>query len=87
VPHTSFTVCTLWYIDALVAIGRLDEARQLFEHVLSMAAITSGCCCPKDIDPRDGRTLGQLPQTYSPWLDCLGDAAQQELEAAFWRGW
>src|SRR5690606_22976400 len=32
-PETSFTICTFWYIDALAAIGRRDEARELFERV------------------------------------------------------
>src|SRR5690606_8068447 len=33
-PETSFTICTFWYIDALAAIGRMDQARDLFERVL-----------------------------------------------------
>src|SRR3546814_289755 len=28
-PETSFTICTFWYIDALAAIGRKDEAREM----------------------------------------------------------
>ena len=31
----AFLVCTFWYINALAAIGRRDEARVLFEHMLS----------------------------------------------------
>ena len=27
-------VCTFWYIDALAALGRRDEARALFESML-----------------------------------------------------
>src|SRR5690606_20381620 len=34
-PETSFTICTFWYIDALAAIGRKDEAHELFERVLA----------------------------------------------------
>ena len=33
-PETSFTICTFWYIDALAAIGRMDEAREMFELLL-----------------------------------------------------
>ncbi|MGU7895868.1 glycoside hydrolase family 15 protein, partial [Escherichia coli] len=35
VPETSFTICTFWYVDALAAIGRYQEARDLFETVLA----------------------------------------------------
>ncbi|RZA10091.1 MAG: glycoside hydrolase family 15 protein, partial [Lysobacteraceae bacterium] len=34
-PETSFTICTFWYVDALAAIGRTEEARALFERVLA----------------------------------------------------
>ena len=35
VPTTAFNICTFWYIDALTAIGRRDEARTMFEELLS----------------------------------------------------
>ncbi|MGF1609782.1 MAG: glycoside hydrolase family 15 protein [Kiloniellales bacterium] len=62
-PETAFTVCTFWYIDALVAVGRADEARALFENMLS-------CRNPlgllsEDIDPASGELWGNFPQTYS----------------------
>ncbi|MBL27657.1 MAG: glucoamylase, partial [Rhodospirillaceae bacterium] len=31
VPQTSFTTCTFWYIDAIGALGRTGEAREMFE--------------------------------------------------------
>src|SRR5690606_35138539 len=34
-PETSFTICTFWYIDALAATGRADEARAMFERLRS----------------------------------------------------
>jgi GH15 family glucan-1,4-alpha-glucosidase len=36
VPETAFMVCTFWYIDALAALGRKEEARALFERMLSL---------------------------------------------------
>ena len=30
-PHTSFNLCTFWYIDALARVGRRDEARDLVQ--------------------------------------------------------
>jgi GH15 family glucan-1,4-alpha-glucosidase len=62
-PTASFTVCTFWYIGALAAIGRREEARELFENLLAhrnRAGLLS-----EDIDPKDGSLWGNLPQTYS----------------------
>jgi len=62
-PATSFTVCTFWYVSALVGLGRREEARELFEHLLGCrnhAGLLS-----EDIDPATGELWGNLPQTYS----------------------
>ena len=62
-PETAFTVCTFWYVDALAAIGRRDEARALFERLLSLrnhAGLYS-----EDIHPATGELWGNFPQTYS----------------------
>src|SRR3546814_9168905 len=32
-PHTAFSICTFWYIDALAVAGRRDEAREIFETI------------------------------------------------------
>ncbi len=63
VPEGAFVVCTFWYIDALVALGRKDEARALFETML-------GCrnhlgLLSEDIDPQTRQLWGNFPQTYS----------------------
>lgn len=34
-PHNAFSICTFWYVDALAAIGRRDEAREIFEGLLA----------------------------------------------------
>jgi len=62
-PENAFNICTFWYIDALASIGREEEARELYEHMLS-------CRNPlgmlsEDIDPRDNSLWGNFPQTYS----------------------
>ncbi len=62
-PENAFNICTFWYIDALASIGRGEEARELYEHMLS-------CRNPlgmlsEDIDPRDNALWGNFPQTYS----------------------
>lgn len=62
-PTTAFNVCTFWYIDALARLGRVSEARELFESIL-------GHCnhfglLSEDIDPVTGELWGNYPQTYS----------------------
>ena len=62
-PQVSFTVCTLWYVEALAAIGRLAEARKIFESVLACRNHVG--LLSEDIDPVTGKLWGNFPQTYS----------------------
>jgi GH15 family glucan-1,4-alpha-glucosidase len=62
-PATAFNVCTFWYIDALAAIGRRDEARAWFESML--ARRTKLGLLSEDVDPANGEPWGHYPQTYS----------------------
>jgi GH15 family glucan-1,4-alpha-glucosidase len=62
-PTTSFNVCTFWYIGALAAIGRREEARDLFENML--ARRNRAGLLSEDVDPVSGELWGNLPQTYS----------------------
>jgi len=62
-PETAFLVCNFWYIDALAAIGRRDEARALFTNLLDHR--NSFGLLSEDIDPQTGELWGNLPQTYS----------------------
>lgn len=62
-PETAFNICTFWYINALDAAGRGEEARELYGHMLE-------CRNPlgllsEDLDPRGGELWGNFPQTYS----------------------
>ncbi|MFT0893020.1 glycoside hydrolase family 15 protein [Pseudochelatococcus sp. G4_1912] len=63
VPETAFTICTLWYIEALAKIGREGEARALFNEVLgrrnSLGILSEG------IHIESGELWGNFPQTYS----------------------
>ncbi|MFO7565662.1 MAG: glycoside hydrolase family 15 protein [Enhygromyxa sp.] len=63
VPQSAFIVCTLWYIDALAQIGRIREARAMFEAIL--ARRTKLGLLSEDIDPTTGQLWGNFPQTYS----------------------
>ncbi|HJR74820.1 MAG TPA: glycoside hydrolase family 15 protein [Luteimonas sp.] len=62
-PETSFTICTFWYIDALAAIGRTDEARRMFERLLSRRNHLG--LLSEDLAFDDGEAWGNFPQTYS----------------------
>lgn len=60
---TAFTVCTFWYIDALAALGRREQARELFEEMLRLRNHVG--LLSEDVDPRTGELWGNFPQTYS----------------------
>jgi GH15 family glucan-1,4-alpha-glucosidase len=62
-PETSFTICTFWYIDALAAIGRKDEARAMFERLLTRRNHLG--LLSEDLAFDDGEAWGNFPQTYS----------------------
>lgn len=62
-PETSFTICTFWYIDALAAIGRTDEARRMFERLLARRNHLG--LLSEDLAFDDGEAWGNFPQTYS----------------------
>ncbi len=62
-PETSFTICTFWYIDALAAIGRRDEARALFEGLLARRNPLG--LLSEDLAFDNGEAWGNFPQTYS----------------------
>ena len=62
-PKTAFNFCTFWLIEALHLSGRTEEARGLFEEMLSRR--TAAGLLSEDI-ALDGRELwGNYPQTYS----------------------
>src|SRR5690606_40456694 len=63
VPETAFLVVKFWTIDALAAMGRRDEARELFGELL--AARNSYGLLSEDLHPVTGQLWGNLPQTYS----------------------
>jgi GH15 family glucan-1,4-alpha-glucosidase len=63
VPTTTFTVCAFWYVNALAAVGRIDEARVLFAKLLTRRNPVG--LLSEDIDPVTGELWGNFPQSYS----------------------
>jgi GH15 family glucan-1,4-alpha-glucosidase len=62
-PENAFVVCTFWYVNALLAIGRRDEARALFERLLGHR--NRHGLLAEHIDPVTGEHWGNFVQTYS----------------------
>jgi GH15 family glucan-1,4-alpha-glucosidase len=60
---TAFMICGFWYVDALNAIGRTDEARELFERILGFRNCFG--LFSEDADYTTGELWGNFPQTYS----------------------
>ncbi|MBI2408999.1 MAG: glycoside hydrolase family 15 protein [Gemmatimonadetes bacterium] len=63
VPDNAFVICTFWYINALVALGRRDEARRLFDNLLSCR--TSLGLLAEHISVESHEQWGNFVQTYS----------------------
>ena len=59
VPETAFPVCTLWYIDALAAIGRREEARARFVNLLNHRNAFG--LLSEDIHPCTGHAVRKYP--------------------------
>jgi GH15 family glucan-1,4-alpha-glucosidase len=62
-PENSFLVCTFWYVNALAALDRRQEARDLFEKLL--ACRNHHGLLAEHIDLRSGEQWCNFVQTYS----------------------
>src|SRR5207245_7914989 len=62
-PENAFLVCTFWYIEALAALGRRDDARSLFDNAL--ACRNRHGLLSEDVEPRTREPWGSFVQTYS----------------------
>jgi len=59
----TFTICSFWLVDCLAMQGRVDEARSLFERLLSYAGRLG--LFSEEIDSTNGGALGNYPQAYT----------------------
>ncbi|MGE5744707.1 MAG: glycoside hydrolase family 15 protein, partial [Gemmatimonadota bacterium] len=75
-PKNAFLVCTFWYINALAALGRREEARALFENLLSCRNRLG--LLAEHIDPRTREQWGNFVQTYS-MVGIIGSAVRLSI--------
>jgi GH15 family glucan-1,4-alpha-glucosidase len=59
----TFTICTFWLVDNLAMQGRVDEARSLFERLLSYASHLG--LFSEEINGGNGQSLGNFPQAFT----------------------
>jgi GH15 family glucan-1,4-alpha-glucosidase len=58
----TFSMCTFWYVEALTRAGRLDQARLVFDKMLTYANPVG--LYSEEIGPR-GELLGNFPQAFT----------------------
>nr|WP_314072991.1 glycoside hydrolase family 15 protein [uncultured Roseococcus sp.] len=86
VPDTAFLVCSFWLVDALHSIGRKEDARKLFEKILSLRNHVG--LLAEDVEPKTGQLWGNFPQTYSQvGLILSAMRLSRSWEDGFWRAW
>ncbi len=58
-----FNLCTSWLISCYARMGRLAEARELFNEMINLAGPTG--MMSEEYGPNTKRSLGNVPQAYS----------------------
>ncbi len=61
--HATFLICTYWYIESLVCLGRLEEANRSLENIIAHSNHVG--LLSEDLASDDGSQWGNFPQTYS----------------------
>ncbi len=59
----AFLACSFWLADAYVLLGRIDDARQMFDRVLAIRNDVG--LLAEEYDPRSRRMVGNFPQAFS----------------------
>lgn len=62
-PEGAFIICTLWLVNVLAQMGRLDEAEALFSRVTETANDLG--LFAEEYDPVTGEMLGNFPQALT----------------------
>jgi GH15 family glucan-1,4-alpha-glucosidase len=58
-----FLACSFWLVDAYVMLGRIADARRLFERLLTLCNDVG--LLSEEYDPKNSRLLGNFPQALS----------------------
>jgi glucoamylase len=58
-----FLMCTFWLVDNLAMQGKVDEAREIYERLLSLRNDVG--LLSEQYDPKNKRLLGNFPQAFS----------------------
>jgi GH15 family glucan-1,4-alpha-glucosidase len=58
-----FVICSFWLADCLARAGEVERARAVFEAVCAHANDVG--LLSEEVDPADGRLLGNFPQGFS----------------------
>jgi GH15 family glucan-1,4-alpha-glucosidase len=59
----SFLACSFWLADDLALLGRVDDARALFERLLALRNDVG--LLSEEYDSAAGRLVGNFPQAFS----------------------
>jgi len=59
----AFLACSFWLADNYILLGRVDEARELFERLLSLRNDVG--LLAEEFDPSLSRQVGNFPQAFS----------------------
>ncbi|MFZ1428625.1 MAG: glycoside hydrolase family 15 protein [Geminicoccaceae bacterium] len=59
----AFLACSFWLADAYIMLGRVDDARRLFEHLLRLRNDVG--LLAEEYDSDAGRQVGNFPQAFS----------------------
>ena len=83
-PSSSFTVCSFWFVNALIKIGERKKARELFDKLLSYSNHLG--LFSEDIDFETKRLLGNFPQAYShlALIECAINFSKKERDEEIW---
>ena len=59
----AFFLCSFWFVDNLILLGELDEAKEMFERLVALSNDLG--LLSEEYDPALGRLVGNFPQAFS----------------------
>ena len=59
----AFFLCSFWFVDNLIMLGEVDEAREMFERLLSLRNELG--LLSEEYEPKLRRLVGNFPQAFS----------------------